>query len=88
MDGPLIAAIISSSVVVGGAITGGYWRLMSRIGVQDKTIGELSGSIQGLGGKIDGLHDVNQNFQDQLGDLSKRTDRLDRRINGTIDKKD
>ena len=85
MDGPLIATIISSSVVVSGAIFGGYWRLMGRIGNQDKTIGELGGNIQGLKGKIDGLHGETQNFQVQLGDMSKRIDRIDRRINGVVD---
>ncbi len=88
MDGPLIATIISSSVVVGGAIAGSYWRLMGRIGNQDKSIAELGGHIQGLDGKIDGLHIASQSFQDQFGDLSKRFDRMDRRINGTVDKTD
>lgn len=88
MDGPLIAAIISSTIVVGGTIVGGYWKLMTRIGDQDKTIATLGGDIRGLGGKIDGLHGVDQSFQDQLGDISKRTDRLDSRINGLIDRQD
>lgn len=80
MDGALIATVISSSVIVGGAIGGGFWRVMVRIGKQDKSIGKLDG-------KIEGLNTTMQNFQGQLNGIDGRIDRLDGRINGLINTK-
>lgn len=78
MDGALIATIVSSSVVVGGAITGGFWKVIIKIGDQNKSIGRLEG-------KVDGLHTRMQSYEKQLEGFDARVSRLDRRINGLVD---
>lgn len=77
MDGALIATVVSSSVVVGGAIISGFWRISTRIGNQDKSIGIL-------GGKVDGLRTSTDIVQKQILGIDQRIDRLDGRINGII----
>lgn len=81
MDGSLIATVVSSSVVVGGAIAGGFWRVMIRIGRQDESIGRLEG-------KVDGLTTATHIFQGQLRSFDERMGRLDERINNVVTKED
>ena len=70
MDGAFIATIISSSVVVGGAIGGGFWKL-------GRAIGRLEGKIEGVDKSM-------QNHDNQIKGCSDRIDRLDKRINGFL----
>lgn len=89
MDGALAVTVISSSVVVGGAIAGGFWRVIIRIGKQDKSIGQLDGKIGSLEGNVKGMNTTMQNFQGQLNGIDGRMGRLDERINGLVtDKKE
>ena len=62
--------MISSSVVVAGAISTGFWRLSVRIGDQSKSIGRLEGKVGGMDTRLD--------------DFGKRVDNLDRRINSKL----
>lgn len=78
MDGALITTIVSSSVVVGGAIAGGFWRVIVKIGDQNKSIGRLEG-------KMDGFNTRMYSYEKQLEGFDKRVDRLDRRFNGLLD---
>jgi len=78
MDGALVATIITSSVAVGGAIGGGFWRLWVKIGDQNKSIGRLEG-------KMDGLNTRMHSYEKQLEGFDQRIDRLDKRINGFVD---
>lgn len=74
MDGALIATVVSSSVIVAGAIGGGFWKLWTE---QSKAIGRLEG-------KMDGLNARMQSYEKQLEGFDTRIDRLDRRMNGFI----
>jgi len=78
MDGPLIATVVSSSVVIVGAISGGFWRILVRLGDQNKGIGRLEG-------KVDGLDIRMHSYEQQLDGFDKRVNRLDNRINGFLD---
>lgn len=78
MDGGLIATIISSSVVVGGAIGTGFWRVALKIGDQNKSIGRLEGKVDGLGTRM-------HSYEKQLDGFDERVNRLDGRINGFLD---
>lgn len=79
MDGSLIATVVSSSVVVGGAIAGGFWRIWVKIGDQSKGIGRLEG-------KVDGLDTSMKSYEKQLEGFDKRIGRLDRRMNGFLER--
>jgi len=72
VDGQLIATIIGSSVVVGGVISGGFWKVVLMISDQSKSIGKLEGKIDGLDKRMEG-------FDASIG-------RLDKRMNGFVDK--
>jgi len=78
MDGPLCATVISSSVVIGGAIIGGFWRVWVRIGDQNKSIGRLEG-------KVDGFHTRMHSYETQLDGFDTRVDRMDKRVNGFVE---
>jgi len=78
MDGPTCAAVITSSVFVGSAIIGGFWKLWVKIGDQNKSIGRLEGKVDGLGTRM-------HSYEKQLDGFDTRIDRLDKRINGFID---
>ena len=71
MDGALIATIITSSVVVAGAIGGGFWKL-------GRSIGRLEGKVEGLDTRM-------HSYEKQLEGFDSRVDRLDKRINGFLD---
>ena len=78
MDGGAILTIVGSSVVVGSAIIGGFWKLWAKIGDQNKSIGRLEGKVDGLGTRM-------HSYEKQLDGFDTRIDRLDKRINGFID---
>jgi len=71
MDGALIATIITSSIAVGGAIGGGFWKL-------GRAIGRLEGKVGGLDARM-------HSYEKQLEGFDRRIDRLDKRINGFLD---
>ena len=71
MDGALIATVVSSSVIVGGAIGGGFWKVWVKLGDQNKAIGRLEGKMDG--------------YEKQLEGFDGRISRLDQRINGFVD---
>ena len=78
MDGPLIATIVSSSVIVGGAIGSGFWKVWTKIGDQSKSIGRLEGKMDGLGTRM-------HSYEKQMEGFDSRVSRLDQRINGFVD---
>lgn len=78
MDGPIIAAIITSGVALSGVIGGGFWKLWGRVGDQSKAIGRLEGKVDGLGTRM-------HSYEKQLEGFDQRIGRLDRRMNGLID---
>lgn len=78
MDGAVIATVVSSSVVVGGAIITGFWRLWSRIGDQNGSIGRLEG-------KMDGFDNRMLSYEKQIKGFDDRIGRLDKRLNGFVD---
>ena len=77
MDGALIATIIAGSVAIGGALAGGFWKVWTKIGDQNKAIGRLEG-------KMDGLHTRMHGYEKQLEGFDQRIGRLDGRINGLV----
>jgi len=78
MDGALLATAISSGVAVSGAIVGGFWRVLIKIGEQNKAIGRLEGEVKGFGVRMKG-------YEIQLDGFNTRADRLDKRMNGFLD---
>lgn len=78
MDGALIATVVSSSVLIGGAIITGFWRLWSKIGDQNGCIGRLEGKMDGFGNRM-------HNYETQMSGFNQRVNRLDRRLNGFFD---
>ena len=79
MDGGLIVTVISSTVAASGIFVGGFWKVMTRIGQQDKSIGRLDGKIDGLSSNV-------QSLQGQFAGYDERMGRLDERINGIVNK--
>ncbi len=71
MDGPLIATVVSSSVVIATAIGGGFWKVWTKIGDQSKSIGRLEGKMDG--------------YEKHLEGFDTRVGRLDERLNGFVD---
>ena len=78
MDGALIATIVSSSVIVTGAIGGGFWKVWGKLGDQNKAIGRLEGKMDGLGTRM-------HSYEKQMEGFDSRVSRLDQRINGFVD---
>ena len=78
MDGVLVVTIITCSVGVSGAIGGGFWKVWTKIGDQNKAIGRLEGKMDGVGTRM-------HSFEKQMEGFDKRIDRLDRRLNGFVD---
>ncbi len=78
MDGPLIAAIVTGSVAIGGALGGGFWRVSSCLGKQNKSIGRLEGKMDGVDARM-------TSYEKQLGGFDQRIGRLDKRLNGFVD---
>ena len=77
MDGGLIATVVSSSVIVAGAIGTGFWRLWVKVGDQNKAIGRLEGKMDGVGVRM-------HSYEKQIEGFDKRITRLDTRMNGFI----
>ena len=78
MDGVLLATIIPSVLIAGGAIGTGAWKVWSKLADQNRSIGRLEG-------KMDGLNTRMHSFEKQVDSLDKSIVRLDRRMNGFLD---
>lgn len=85
MDGGLCAIALSGSLVVGGAIIGGFWRVLVKISDQNTAIGNLKTAVGDkigeqnvaigrLEGKVDGMGDRILGYEKQIGGLDKRID--------------